>query len=93
MARFHFSRRLTSGVSALARYIPPLGAPLVFEQTGSNPDVPLARQANRNLWSRTDLAAAIGHDLREPDDATRVWPPPHYSPPAAQPTSCCHRRA
>ena len=93
MVRFHFSRRLTSGVSALARYIPPLGAPLVFEQPGSNPDVPLGRQAGRNLWSRTDLAAAIGHDPLESDDAARVWPPARYFPPAAQPTSCCQSRA
>jgi hypothetical protein len=92
MVRFHFSHRLTSGVSTLARRIPPLGAPLVFEQIDSNPAVPPGRQMNRNLWSRTDLAAAIGHDLDEPDDATRVWPP-RYAPPAVQPTSCCHRRA
>jgi hypothetical protein len=77
MYRFHgMTNKLAARVGTLTRHMPPLGAPLAFDQSCPNSVIPAVRPASRNQWSRTDLAAAIGHDPAEPDDAARVWPPP-----------------
>ena len=77
MYRFHdMTNRLAARVGTISRHVPPLGAPLSFEQTCEHALTPTVRPASRNQWSRTDLAAAIGHDPVEPDDAGRTWPPP-----------------
>ena len=77
MYRFHgMTNKLAARVGTLARHMPPLGAPLAFDQTCANSMILTVRPASRNQWSRTDLAAAIGHDPVESDGAVRVWPPP-----------------
>ena len=77
MYRFHgMTYKLAACVGTLTRHMPPLGTPLAFEQSCSNSLILTVLPASRNQWSRTDLAAAIGHDPVEPDGAVRVWPPP-----------------
>ena len=75
MVRFYtLSAKLTNGLGALARFVPPLGAPLTFEPpTSAMPGCP--PRASRNRWNRTDLESAIGQDPHEPDSSATVWPP------------------
>ena len=76
MVRFHlFPQRFAMGWASLSRFVPPLGAPVVFDPDRPSSLVETSRIASRNQWNRTDLAAAIGHDPHEGDSTGRVWPP------------------
>lgn len=76
MVRFHlFPVRFALGWGSLTRRIPPLGAPIAFDADGPSSLIESDRVASRNQWSRTDLAAAIGHDPHESGSVDRAWPP------------------
>jgi hypothetical protein len=76
MVRFPIvSRNLPNRILTLTRFVPPLGAPLCFDQSGPNSHAVSAGSTNRNRWSRPDLASAIGHDPHEAEPSTHVWPP------------------
>ena len=78
MFRFHsMSMKISQRVEALARWIPPLGAPLAFEPSARFSMAQTGRQASRNRWNRVDMVSAIGHDPHEGDVTALVWPPPH----------------
>jgi hypothetical protein len=78
MFRFHsMSMKISQRVEALARCLPPLGAPLAFESASRFSLEQTGRQASRNRWNRVDMASAIGHDPHEGDEISLVWPPPN----------------
>ena len=76
MIRFQtISSKVAHRVGVLTRFMPPLGAPAMFEQSTSYPVIDFTQRASRNLWNRADLVSAIGQDPPEADADAHVWPP------------------
>jgi hypothetical protein len=76
MFRIHIlSLRIGRRLEGLSRIVPPLGAPLLFEQCRTGSMINSGRPSSRNRWNRNDLESAIGHDPHEAEAAGLVWPP------------------
>jgi len=78
MIRFQLmSNKVAHRVALLTRFVPPLGAPALYEQPNPCPLPDYAQRTSRNRWNRADLIAAIGQESHEVDVDLRLWPPGH----------------